>query len=294
MHVTTANFIRENRETMELGISTWSLPWSIGVSGYPRPLRPLDAFGLLAKAVEVNVKIVQIADNLPLLEMPQAELERLCDAARESRLTLEVGTRGLDVEHLRRYLTIAHQPGARFLRTVLSGGLCSKEQLSRAEEDIRRVLPALHQHGITLALENNEAFSAEEFAGLIRRIGDPLVGICLDTANSLGRPETLETVVEHLAEYTVMLHAKDYDIRRIDTRMGFSVVGRPAGEGRVDFDWVLSELQKRGREGVSVIVEHWPPFEGTVAKTVETEQEWLTRSVRFLRSRVPAPSEESG
>ena len=105
----------------------------------------------------------------------------------------------------------------------------------------------LDRQDVTLALENNEAFSAAEFAMLIRRIASPRVGICLDTANSLGRPETLETVVEQLAEHAVVLHAKDYDIHRVDTRMGFSVTGTPAGEGRVNFDWVLTELCRHGR-----------------------------------------------
>jgi 3-oxoisoapionate decarboxylase len=181
---------------------------------------------------------------------------------------------------------IARLVGARLLRTVLSGSLCGAEQISEAEDNIRQVLPALRQHEVTLALENNEAFSAAEFAGLMRRIGDRRVGICLDTANSLGRPELLETVVEHLAEHAVMLHAKDYDIRRIDTRMGFSIVGRPAGDGRVNFDWVFAELRKRGRDRISVIVEHWPPFEGTIETTVQTEQKWLARSVQFLRSKL--------
>jgi sugar phosphate isomerase/epimerase len=278
---------------MKLGISTWSLPWAIGVPGYPRPARSLDAVGLLERALEANAAVVQIADNLPLHKMPLRERDRLYDAARENRLTLEVGTRGLDSEHLRHYVMIAGQLDARFLRTVLSGSLCGAEEMSRAEHNIRQVLPGLRQHGVTLALENNEAFSAAEFAAVIRRIGDPLVGICLDTANSLGRPETLETVVEHLAEHTVMLHAKDYDIRRIDTRMGFSVIGRPAGAGRVDFDWVLRELHKRGRYHISVIVEHWPPFTGTIETTVQAEQEWLTRSVQFLRPRVSGPAEEN-
>ena len=118
------------------------------------------------------------------------------------------------------------------------------------------------------------------------------MGICLDTANSLGRPETLQTVVENLAEHAVVLHAKDYDIRRIDTRMGFSIVGTPAGDGRVDFDWVLSELRRRGRSGISVIVEHWPPFAGTIEETIRIEEEWLSRSVRFLRSKLSAVAEE--
>ena len=162
----------------------------------------------------------------------------------------------------------------------------------RPRPRIRQVLPALEGEGVILALENNEAFSAIEFAGIIKRIASPSVGICLDTANSLGRPETLQTVVENLAEHAVVLHAKDYDIRRIDTRMGFSIVGTPAGEGRVDFDWVLSELRRRGRSGISVIVEHWPPFAGSIKESIRIEEEWLPRSVRFLRSKLSAVAEE--
>jgi sugar phosphate isomerase/epimerase len=271
---------------MELGIASWSLPWSIGVPGYPQPALPLNAIGLLEKAVEADVRLVQIADNLPLHEIPTAELDRLREAAIARGLTLEAGTRGLDPEHLARYVGIAHRMGARVLRTVLSGSQCGPEQLVAAEAGIRQILPALDRSGITLALENNEAFSAAEFAGLIGRIDSPRLGICLDTANSLGRPETLETVVAQLAEYAVVLHAKDYDIQRIDTRMGFCVIGKPAGEGRVDFDRVLAELRRCGRTGISVIVEHWPPFAGTIGQTVQLEEEWLTRSVRFLRSRL--------
>ena len=270
-------------ESPNLGIGSWSLPWSIGLQGYPRPRQPLGGIGLLEKAVEANVAVVQIADNLPLDELPEVELDRLREAANIRGLTLEAGTRGLDPKHLERYIAIAYRIGARVLRTVLSGSLCGPKQMAAAEAGLRQVLPALERQGITLALENNEAFSAVEFAGLVHRIASPHVGICLDTANSLGRPETLQTVVENLAEHAVMLHAKDYDIRRIDTRMGFSIVGTPVGDGRVDFDWVLAELHRQRRTGISVIVEHWPPFVGTIEETVRLEEEWLARSVRFLR-----------
>jgi 3-oxoisoapionate decarboxylase len=269
-----------------LGIASWSVPWAIGVQGYPWPQRPLDCIGLLDKAVEANVAVVQIADNLPLHQLPDHQLDQLREAATARGLVLEAGTRSLDAEHLAQYIAITHRIGARVLRTVLSGSLLGPEQLAAAETAIRQVVPTLERHGVTLALENNEAFSALEFAGIITRIASPHVGICLDTANSLGRPETFRTVVEHLAEHAVVLHAKDYDIRRIDTRMGFSVVGTPVGDGRVDFDWVLAELRRRGRSAISVIVEHWPPFAGTIEESVRIEEEWLSRSVRFLRSKL--------
>src|SRR5271156_1365010 len=275
-------------ERPKLGIASWTLPWAIGVQGYPSPPRPLGCIGLLEKAVEAKVSVVQIADNLPLHELPDKELDQLREAATGRGLVLEAGTRSLDPEHLTRYIAISHRIGSRILRTVLSGSLLGPTRVAAAETAIRQVLPALERQGVTLALENNEAFSAVEFAGVITRIASPHVGICLDTANSLGRPETLQTVVENLAEHAVVLHAKDYDIRRIDTRMGFSVVGTAAGDGRVDFNWVLAELRRRGRSGISVIVEHWPPFAGTIEESIRIEEEWLSRSVRFLRSKVSA------
>ena len=275
-------------ERPKLGIASWTLPWSIGVQGYPAPQRPLGCIGLLEKAVEAKVSVVQIADNLPLHELPDKELDQLREAATSRGLVLEAGTRSLDPEHLARYIAITHRIGARILRTVLSGSLFGPKQLAVAEAAILKVLPALERQDVTLALENNEAFSALEFAGIITRIASPHVGVCLDTANSLGRPETLQTVVENLAEHAVVLHAKDYDIRRIDTRMGFSIVGTAAGDGRVDFNWVLAELRRRGRSGISVIVEHWPPFAGTIEESIRIEEEWLSRSVRFLRSKVSA------
>jgi 3-oxoisoapionate decarboxylase len=275
-------------ERPKLGIASWSLPWAIGVQGYPSPQRPLGCIGLLEKAAEAKVSVVQIADNLPLHELPDQELDQLREAATGLGLVLEAGTRSLDPEHLARYIAISHRIGARILRTVLSGSLFGPKELAAAEAAILKVLPALERQDVTLALENNEAFSALEFAGIITRIASPHVGICLDTANSLGRPETLQTVVEHLAEHAVVLHAKDYDVRRIDTRMGFSVVGTAAGDGRVDFNWVLAELRRRGRSGISIIVEHWPPFAGTIEESIRIEEEWLSRSVRFLRSKVMA------
>jgi 3-oxoisoapionate decarboxylase len=271
---------------MELGISSWSLPWSIGVPGHPRPPRPLDALGLLEKSAALKVSVVQIADNLPLHKLPESELDRIREKAVALGLSVEAGTRGLDPQNLVQYVMIAHRIGARLLRTVLSGSLLDIEELANAEQGIRQVLPTLQRLGVTLAFENNEAFSASEFAGLMRRINSPYVGICLDSANSLGRPETLDEIVKHLAEYAVMFHAKDYNIRRIDTRMGFCILGKPVGSGRVDFDWVLAELRRRGRDQLSVIVEHWPPFEGSIEATIRLEEEWLTKSVEFLRARL--------
>jgi 3-oxoisoapionate decarboxylase len=283
---------------MDLGISTWSLPWSVGVPGYPQPVRSLDVYGLIDTAVDHGIGVVQVADNLSWLDWPETELDRVKEAVAARNISLELGTRGLDPLHLTRCARVAERVGARALRTVLSGSMCGADDLAQAVRSIRQVVEELQEKRVILAVENNEAFSAAQYSQLMGDISSPVVGMCIDTANSLGRPELVETVVGLLGTHAVMVHAKDYDIKRVDTRMGFSVVGRPAGEGRVDFDAVLGQLRRYDRDDVSVIIEHWPPFVGTIDETVQLEKDWLARSIEFLRPRVEptgvAAAQEAG
>jgi hypothetical protein len=49
---------------------------------------------------------------------------------------------------------------------------------------------------------------------------------------------------------------------------------------------VLAELRRRGRTGVSVILEHWPPFAGTIEESVRLEEQWFSKSVRCMQSKI--------
>jgi len=238
--------------------------------------------GLLDKAKALDVYIVQIADNMPLDRMPPAELDALREGAEARELALEAGTRGVEPAHLLRYLEICQRIGARILRT-LSHTATSKPKIEQVAEWMREVLPRFEAAGVAIALENNEAHTVKEYAWLVNEMSSPSLGICMDTANSLGRPETLERVLEHLARHAIVLHVKDYDIHRIDTRMGFHVVGAPAGAGKVNFPLVLAALKSHQRDP-SVILEHWPPFTDTIEKTIELEERWVQQSMGFLRT----------
>ena len=266
---------------MKLGIASWTVPWAIGLPGYPSPPAPLTPVGLLDRAKSLGAGIVQIADNMPLHLMSREELDNLREAAAERGLTLEAGTRGVHPDHLRLYLGVCRRLGARILRT-LSHTAESKPGIEQVAQWMRAVLPEFESAGVAIALENNEAHAAREYAWLVEEMHSPSLGICMDTANSLGRPEVLETVVKHLAPHAIVLHVKDYDIRRIDTRMGFDVIGSAAGDGKVDFQLVFGALRQHGRDP-SVILEHWPPFDGTIENTLRLEEEWVNRSMAFLR-----------
>ena len=269
---------------MELGIGSYTFPWAFGVQGYPQPKVPLDAMGLLEKAESLGVNVVQICDNFPLHKMEDKTLNDLSKTARDMGINIEVGTRGIEPENLLTYLKIAKRLNAKLLRTVfeVSG---RKPSLNKVIMQIKRILPIFEREGVSIALENYEQFKSRELALLIKRLVSPYVGACLDTVNSFGALEGLEEVVNKLAAFTINLHLKDFDIVRVRCRMGFKVVGRPLGEGRLNIDWLFKVLEKKGRKP-SVIVELWVPFMGSIEKTILKEEEWAIRSIEYLKRRM--------
>src|SRR5690349_17619075 len=104
---------------MQLGISSYTYTWAIGVPGYEAPRSPMDAFDLLARAIGHGVSVLQVADNLPLSGLPLAELDAFTEQARAANVAIEVGTRGIEPENLRAYLALARRFGSPFVRVVI-------------------------------------------------------------------------------------------------------------------------------------------------------------------------------
>ncbi len=265
-----------------LGISSWSYPWAVGVPGYPKPKKPLSAIGLVEKAHTLGVGVVQIADNLPLHRLSAKELSNLRNTAQQYGIELEVGTRGVDPQHLRKYLEIAKLFNAKLLRT-LTHSAESRPDLPQIKERLQEVLPSFIEAGVVIALENYERHTAKELAELVSEINHPCLGVCLDTVNNFGVMEGPEAVLAELAPYVLNLHIKDFGIERINTAMGYLVTGRPAGEGRLNVPKVLETLGK-SKHPFNVILEQWPPYQNDVEASITNEAEWVERSVAFLQS----------
>ena len=72
--------------------------------------------------------LVQTGPNLPL---PESGLEQFIQAARDWDITLELGTRGLDRDHLIRQIALAKSMGATLIRTLPEiGGQYAREARS--------------------------------------------------------------------------------------------------------------------------------------------------------------------
>jgi hypothetical protein len=79
------------------------------------------------------------------------------------------------------------------------------------------------------------------------------------------------------------LHVKDFDVVRVSHQIGFSIEGRPAGEGRLNVKWIIGYLKQEGKEP-NAIFELWTPFTNTVEETIKKEEEWAVKSLEYLKT----------
>jgi len=271
---------------MQLGVSSYAFGWAVGVPGHPPPV-PFTELDLVAFARRHRLGLIQLGDHLPLHRFDEARLDRLRAAAgrADAPIRIETGGRGLTEAHLARYIGLSKELGARLLRFVIDGPGYEPER-NEIVMLLRSAVPELAAAGITLGIENHDRFPARTLRGIIEQIDSPHVGICLDTANSLGAAEGLGEVLEQLAHLTVNLHLKDFTIRRVPHAMGFVVEGCPAGRGRLDVAALRTRLARCGRCR-SAVLETWPPLEATIVATLVTEQRWAEESLAYLKPLFP-------
>ena len=267
---------------MRLGISSYAFGWAVGVPGYPPP-SPFSEHDLLAFAKRFELHVVQFGDHVPLHTFTASRLAALKTAATAAHITLEIGARGLTTEHLNRYVMLARELNSPLVRFVIDA-----PDYEPAVDDVvaivRDTLPLLTAADVTLGIENHDRFPARTLRAMIEKIGSAHVGICLDTANSLGAGEGLGHVLDQLAPHTVNLHIKDFAITRVPYAMGFTITGRPAGQGVLDVVALRDAVAAHGRCR-SAILETWTPPEPSVVATIEKERRWAEESVAYLRSR---------
>ena len=267
-----------------MGISSYTYAWAVGVPGYP-PDRPMGALDLLDKAEGLGVHVLQVADNLPLHQLSDGALEAFARRAARLEIDLEVGTRGIERDHLRTYLHLATRLRSPILRVVVDD---PPHYPSEAEvvDVVRAIIPELERAGVCLAIENHDRFTARALARILERVDSEHAGVCLDTANSFGVLEGPEVVVDTLAPWAVNVHVKDFVVRRASHGKGFAIEGRPAGQGQLDIPWLLQKLHDLGRDP-NVILELWTPPEAELASTIQKESAWAATSIETLRRFVP-------
>ena len=266
---------------MKIGLGSYALAWAIGAPGYP-PEHPMDSFGFIDCAAKHGFKLVQIADNLPLHELSEGELERLKNLTQSLDIEVEVGTRGIANGNLERYLALAQFFNSPLLRVVVDSDGHHPDP-NEVSQIVAKVLPKFEAAGVTLAIENHDRFKARDLLKILETLDSAHVGICLDTVNSFGALEGPEVVTKTLAPHVVNVHIKDFDIRREAHNMGFRIFGTPAGQGVLDIPWLVESLDMKGRK-INAILELWPAPEENLERTIAKEAQWLAQSVQVLQA----------
>lgn len=261
------------------GISSYTFPWLMELQNASIAAK---AIYLVQVAGKWNVNFVQFGDNLPLHKLSDPEKDHLCALADEHSIQLQVGTCHLSTEKINTYLEIAVRFKSPFIRVVIDEGVFRPSE-GEVKSVIRNLLPGLKKTNIVLAIENHDRFPSAVLKNIILETDPSVVGICLDTANSIGCNEGLEQTVTILAPFTVNLHVKDFSIRRVPSKMGFIIEGTPAGNGSVNIPWVVSEVKRYGTCSTATL-EVWSGKEETPELTITREYNWAQEGLAYLKN----------
>ena len=265
---------------MQLGLSSYTYTWAVGVPG-SLPEKPLSAFDLVNKASASGLSLVQIADNLPIETWSAEQLFDLYKDAKNNHISIEMGGRGLTIDHTLTCLKTAIAIHSPILRMVIDG-VGFEPELNKVIAIIKELLPEFESYKICLAIENHDRFKARDFEKIIQSVGSEWVGICLDSVNSMGAGEGFEEVSRILLPYTINLHIKDFTIRRVLHKMGIIIEGTPAGKGMLNIINTLERLTLLNR-CQSAILELWTPPESKMEDTIEKEEQWARESIKYLK-----------
>jgi sugar phosphate isomerase/epimerase len=260
-----------------IGLSTYAFFWQLS----DRMSAPLSIHRAIERTAELGVDLFQICDYAPLTTMSDSDLAAVAATARAAGVRLEVGTKGIRPEHLRRFLHIADALDATLLRTMFTSPGHSPTA-DESERLLRDALPEFEKAGVRIAIETYEQVPTTDLMRVVESIDSPFLGVCSDPANAVAALENPRAVVEAVAPRVLNMHVKDFAFTRRDGWVGFTLAGAPLGTGLLDYEHMVGAIQP-GERDINQIIEHWLPWHGDEETTVRLESEWTMGSLDFLR-----------
>lgn len=144
--------------------------------------------------------------------------------------------------------------GSTRLRTALSG-IRSENFVSRGEwqeftqrwqKILSGVEPLLKQGQLTLGIENNQDWRAEELAAFLKSLSSPWIGACVDMGNNLCLLEDPVESMQVLGPYVISSHLKDVALARDEEGFWWSEV--PLGQGILPLSKLIETLRRHRRD----------------------------------------------
>jgi sugar phosphate isomerase/epimerase len=266
---------------MSIGLSTYAFFWQ----WQPTADRPMSLAAMIDKTADWGVDRFQICDYPEIESYGAVQLADLDEQAKSRGVILELGTRGVQPEHLARYLELASALDVTLVRSMFNRG-DHRPSADEAVELLRTALPPYEAAGVTLALETYEQVPVQTLVNTVERVDSPSLGICLDPANCVAALEHPRATIDATAPYVRNLHVKDFSFTRKDGWVGFTLAGTPMGEGLLDYDYLIDTVRPDERN-ISKIIEHWLPWQGDSATSCAIEDQWTLHNLDYLRSKEP-------
>lgn len=260
---------------MAIGLSTYSFFWQ----WHETAEAPMTLGQMLASTAEWGADLLQICDYPAIETMTETDLDQILTQAQALGLGLELGTRSVDPEHLRRYLRLASRLDVTLLRSMVTAN-----EAGEAPARLRSVIGEFEAAGVTLALETYEQVPTNRLVEIVDEVDSPNLGICLDPGNCVAALETPRQTIDLVAGRVKNLHVKDFAFTRQAGWVGFTYAGTPLGEGQLDLDYLLVTVRPTAN-GINQIIEHWLVWQGTSAETRALELDWTRRNLAVLRDR---------
>jgi sugar phosphate isomerase/epimerase len=262
-----------------IGLSTYAFLWRSS----NRVHDPLTLPDILEHTHADGCTVLQICDFAPLDALSIDGLNALARTANDLGIQLELGTRGVTPDHLRRYLEMATRLDVTLVRSMLNTA-AHRPSEAEAIESLREAVPLYAERGVTLALETYEQVPSSQLVRIIEAVGSEALGVCLDPANCVAALERPDDVVAATAPYVKNWHVKDFAFTRQAGWVGFNLAGCPLGEGLLDYDGICKAVDPASNN-INQIVEHWLPWQQDAETTCAMEAQWTQHSINYLRSK---------
>ena len=264
---------------MNIGIGSYTYGWASGAYGgdLTRDNGGLSAYELIDYANHFGVAVVQFCIRPALHTMSKEQLRDIALYAENNNVQIEVGTAG--IENLDRYIDVANAIGAFLVRLLITN---PSESLNRETAFLKGIASKCENLGVSVAIENHEKYRTSDLVNMLAEVDNDMIGVCLDTVNSLGRGEGVQEVTNRLLSHCLNLHLKDFTATRASGNMGFTVTGAALGTGRLPIRWLIGRVAGANPRA-SIILEQWTPFRTSLDATIAVEARWAREGIAVLK-----------
>jgi 3-oxoisoapionate decarboxylase len=235
-----------------------------------------------------------------LKTLPEQRAERVASYAAENHLYVEgivtLPKDETDRDRFEAEVMTAKRCGASVVRTTLIDGRRYEafDSMSRYRQAIeqgeKRLLLGLRvaeKHAMGIALENHKDQQDGDRIRLLERIQSPVLGVCVDTGNSIALLENSIETIKAFAPWAMAVHLKDQAIMEYEE--GFLLADVPLGQGNLDLQQMVNllreakpklrfslELITRDALRVPCLTEkYWNTMSGTSSEALASTLRWI-------------------